>query len=196
MGEKYSELGRICVAQEKYEEAIALFRKAIETNQKIVGTDSFELIPDVFQLARAIWRNGEKAEAQTTMARGVTLERLLSTNPQHAQVNYQAVGNDEWLLYQGDFEGAANGLRARIDREEREKREIPDPEGMPVWEKLAEAEEALGNSDAAREAYLRAAEQWEQRLSPGHPRASWCRTRAALLPCPQTHEIPHGISDL
>ena len=39
MGEKYSDLGRICVAQEKYEEAIALFRKAIDTNQEIVGSD-------------------------------------------------------------------------------------------------------------------------------------------------------------
>jgi tetratricopeptide (TPR) repeat protein len=182
VGEKYSELGRICVAQEKYEEAIALFRKAIDTNQQIVGSDRVELVPDVFQLARALWRNGERAEAQTTMARAVTLERLGAVP--------DPVGNDEWLLYQGDFAAAASGFRARAARE------IPDPEGMPVWEKLAEAEEALGNIDAARDAYLQAAAQWEQRLSPGHPRANWCRARAALLPCPQAHEIPHGISHL
>ena len=180
MGEKYSDLGRICVAQEKYAEAIALFRKAIDTNQQIVGPDRVELIPDVVQLARALWRNGEKAEAPTTRARAVTLERLGAvTDP---------IGNDEWLLYQGDFAAAADGFRDRISRQ------IPDPEGMPIWEKLAEAEEALGNADAARYAYLQAAGQWEQRLSPGHPRANWCRNRAALLPCPQAHEIPHEIS--
>ena len=181
------------MAQEKYAEAISLFRKAIETKQQSVGADSYALIPDVNLLARALWRNGEKAEAQTTMARCVALQKLANRNPKltrvtiggkasppNEELTLEAVGNDEWLLYQGDFEAAARGFRAKIEFEEREKQSL-DPESMPGWEKLAEAEEGLGNWDAARNAYVRAAEQWEQRLSPGHPRAQWCRNRAAEL---------------
>jgi tetratricopeptide (TPR) repeat protein len=179
------------VAQEKYAEAISLFRKAIETKQQCAGSDGYQLIPDVNLLARALWRNGEKGEAQTTMARCVALQNLANRNPNlnrvtiggkgrapDEELTLQAVGNDEWLLYQGDFEAAARGFRAKIEFEEREKQSL-DPESMPFWEKLAEAEEGLGNWDAARDAYVRAAEQWDQRLSPGHPRAQWCRTRAA-----------------
>src|SRR5260370_711082 len=181
----------VCVAQEKYPEAISLFRKAIETKQQCAGSDSYALIPDVNLLARALWRNGEKAEAQTTMARCVALQNLANRNPKlnrvtiggkasppNEELTLEAVGNDEWLLYQGDFEAAARGFRAKIEFEEREKQSV-DAENMPGSEKLAEAEEGLGNWDAARDAYVRAAELWEQRLSPGHPRAQWCRNRAA-----------------
>ena len=181
------------MAQEKYAEAVSLFRKAIETKQQSVGSDSYVLIPDVNLLARALWRNGEKPEAQTTMARCVALQNLANRNPKLNRVTIggevatpgqelalEAVGNDEWLLYQGDFEAAARGFRSKIAFEERVKQSL-DPENMPGYEKLAEAEEGLGNWDAARDAYVRAAEQWDQRLSPGHPRAQWCRNRAAEL---------------
>ncbi len=181
------------MAQEKYAEAISLFRKAIQTKQERAGTDGYELIPDFNLLARALWRNGEKAEAKTTMARCVALQKMATLNPQlnhvtiggnnqppDQELTLEAVGNDEWLLYQGDFEAAARGFRAKIEFEEREKQYL-DPEHMPGWEKLAESEEGLGNMDSAREAYARAAAQWEERLSPGHPRAQWCRTRAAEL---------------
>jgi hypothetical protein len=147
----------------------------------------------VLQLARALWRNGEKAEAQTTMARCVILQKLACANPSLGQVTFggesgkpsedlkiEAIGNDEWLLYQSEFEAAARGFRAKIEFEERQKQSF-DPEEMPIWEKLAEAEEGLGNWEVAQRAYICAAEQWEQRLSAGHPRAEWCRKRSAEL---------------
>ena len=120
-----------------------------------------------------------------TLARVAHLTRKAFENfslPKPATETLFKVGcQDEWLLYQGDFETAAEGLRATIRFEESEKRHMEDPEDMPVWETLAEVEEALGHHDAAREAYLRAADQWEQRLSPAHPRALRCRDCATAL---------------
>lgn len=192
MGEGYSGLGRIAMAQEKYDEAASLFRKAMETKQRGAGDDSPELIADVWQLARALWREGDKSGAQTAMARCVSLQKLAFANPAfegttigpgapNEDVELQPLGQDEWLLYQGEFEAAANGFRAKIGFEETAKEIVIDPEGMPHWEKLAEAEEGLGHMEAARDAYLRAAAQWDERLSAGHPRAEWCRARAESL---------------
>ena len=173
------------VAQGKYGEAIALFRQAIAEIQQAVGPDSAELIFPLQELGRALWRNGEKGEAQMTLAHVAHLTRKAFENPtlpKPATRTLFKVGcQDEWLLYQGDFETAAEGLRATIQFEESEKRHMEDPEDMPVWETLAEVEEALGHHDAARKAYLQAADQWEQRLSPGHPRALRCRECAAAL---------------
>ena len=172
------------MAQEKYDEAVSLYRKAIAVKEPVCGTDSGELIPDLHLLARALWREGDREAAQMTMARCVSqTERLLEasqTKPAEG-LELKAGGTDEWRLYQGDCEAAVKGFRATLDYEQKNPR-IYDPEGMPVWEKLGEAEEALGHAAEAHYAYLRAAEEWEGQLTVGHPRARWCRERAKALP--------------
>lgn len=193
MSEIYRFLGRVLNAQGKYAEAVPLFRKAVDEAQDAVGADGPELTPAVHELGRALWRSGEKGEAQTTLARAVrlsrkafedpTLERaaLGGESPASGETEFKAGCHDEWLLYQGEWASAAEGLRAAAAFEQREQTVLPDPEEMPVWELLAETETSLGNRAAARDAYARAAEQWEQRLSAGHPRAAFCRQSAAAL---------------
>jgi gamma-glutamyl:cysteine ligase YbdK (ATP-grasp superfamily) len=95
----------------------------------------------------------------------------------------EAMGLDELALYQGDPARAAKGFAVKAEFEARTGERI-DPEWLPYTEKLAEAQEAAGDLRAAREAYEQAARDWEQRLSAGHPRAQWCRERAASLPSP------------
>ena len=169
------------MAQEKYAEAIPIFRKSIEAIQKDHGSDSVHLVPSLHLLARSLWRNGEKGEAQTSLARCSKLASMAlgDSNTDSENWIFEAGCHDEWLLYQGEFEMAAKGFRASLAYEEKEGRKKFDPEQMPVWEILAEAEEALGNWDAAQEAYLLATAEWDKRLSPGHPRSDWARQRLA-----------------
>ena len=169
------------MAQEKYREAIPIFRKSIEAIQEDYGSDSVRLVPSLHLLARSLWRNGDKAEAQTTLARcsRLTSLALADSNTDSENLIFKAGCHDEWLLYQGEFETAAKGFRASLAFEEKEGRKKFDPEQMPVWEILAEAEEALGNWDAAQEAYLLAIAEWDKRLSPRHPRSDWARQRLA-----------------
>lgn len=185
-------MGMILMAKGKYNEAIPVFRKNLETIQMDTAIDSPHLIPTLHLLGRSLWRNGEKAEAQTTLARCSRLTVLAIKDPAfttNLDANLAAEGlvakagcEDEWLLYQGEFETAIKGLREALVFEEKDgKAMLFDPERMPAWEILAEAEEALGNWDAAREAYLQAAAEWDKRLSPGHPRSEWSRNRAAAL---------------
>ena len=164
------------MAQGKYNEAIPIFRKSIDAIQKDYGSDSVYLVPSLHMLARSLWRNGEKAEAQSSLARCSKLTSLALSGKTGC--------DDEWLLYQGEFETAAEGFRAALAFEEKEGKTIFDLEGMPVWENLAEAEEALGNWDIAHEAYLLAIAEWDKRLSPGHPRSDWARKRIDALTRP------------
>lgn len=196
MSEIYRFLGRVLMAQGKPGEAVPLYRRAIDELQQAIGPDGPELTPAVHELGRALWRSGDKGEAQTTLARAVKLMTKAFEDPALVRTTlgsgktpadelsksvFKAGCEDEWLLYQGEFEAAAKGFSGVIEFEEREQQVIPDPEGMPAWELMAEAEAGLGRWDAAVEAYLRAAEQWEQRLCPGHPRAQQCRHAAATL---------------
>ena len=120
------------MAQGKYNEAIPIFRKSIDAIQKDYGSDSVYLVPSLHMLARSLWRNGEKAEAQSSLARCSKLTSLALSGKTGC--------DDEWLLYQGEFETAAEGFRAALAFEEKEGKTIFDLEGMPVWENLAEAE--------------------------------------------------------
>lgn len=185
-------MGMILMAKGKYNEAIPVFRKNLETIQMDTAIDSPHLVPTLHLLGRSLWRNGEKAEAQTTLARCSRLTVLALKDPAFStnlDANLAAEGlvakagcEDEWLLYQGEFETAIKGLREALVFEEKDgKAMLFDPEQMPAWEILAEAEEALGNWSAAREAYLQAAAEWDKRLSAGHPRSQWSRNRAAAL---------------
>ena len=171
------------MAQGKYDEAIPIFRKSIETIQKDHGSDSVYLVPSLHLLARSLWRNGEKAEALTSLARCSNLTNLAfsDSNTHSEDLIFKAGCNDEWLLYQGEFETAAKGFRASLAFEEKEGKAKFDPEQMPVWESLAETEEALGNWDVAHEAYLLAIAEWDKRLSTGHPRSDWARKRLQAL---------------
>lgn len=69
-------MGMTFMAQGRYDEAIPIIRKAIEAIQKDHGSDSVYLVPSLHLLARSLWRNGEKAEAQTLLARGSNLTNL------------------------------------------------------------------------------------------------------------------------
>ena len=75
--------------------------------------------------------------------------------------------SENWI-----FEAGCHDERASLAFEEKESKKMFDPEQMPVWEILAEAEEALGNWDASQEAYLLAIAEWDKGLSPGHQRST------------------------
>ncbi len=191
VGERYSDLGRICVARRQYGEAAALFRKAIESKSASEDQHELELTVDMLMLARALARDGKLSDASMVMARCSAVEKRALANPaldkrtlagEAVSISWdlQVLSEDEWLLYQGEFERAARGFRAKIDYEISVDA-AADPEGMPYLEKLAEAEEGMGNRMAARACYLEAAAEWERRLSAGHPRAEWCRDRARML---------------
>lgn len=198
-------MGMILMAKGKYNEAIPVFRKNLETIQMDTAIDSPHLIPSLHLLGRSLWRNGEKAEAQTTLARCSRLTVLALKDPAFSTnvgSNLAAEGlvvkagcADEWLLYQGEFEAAIKGLRTALAFEEKDGKAMFDPEQMPAWEILAEAEEALGNWDVAREAYLQAAAEWDKRLSPGHPRSEWSRNRAAALDVKNGSESLPNLKD-
>jgi tetratricopeptide (TPR) repeat protein len=184
-------MGMILMAKGKYSEAIPVLRKSIEKIQMDNPNDSPHLVPSLHLLGRALWRNGEKAEAQTTLARCArltiaalkdrTFANRFDANLVTGGMFFKAGCQDELLLYQGEFEAASKGIREALAFEEKEGKAMFDPEQMPAWEILAESEEGLGNWDAAREAYLRAAAEWDKRLSPGHPRSEWSRNRAFAL---------------
>ncbi|MBM3734242.1 MAG: tetratricopeptide repeat protein [Acidobacteria bacterium] len=184
MGELYERLGGVAMARENYPESIALFQRAIQSFEQAAEPDEIGLVPAVTQLARAHWRNGGRADAQMAMARATAIQRAAIAREPEGSIPDgevpEAMGNDEWLLYQGDAEEAVKGFRGKIVFEEQSRRQI-DPEPMPYWEKLAEAEQMLGNLAAAREAFRRAAQEWERHTSPGHPRAEWCRRRSAIV---------------
>ena len=136
-------------------------------------------------LGRALWRNGDIAEAQTTLARCVKLTAIAfenqNTRARTEALTFKAGCHDEWLLYQGDFETAAKGFENAMDFEEHDGKPMFDAEQLPAAENFAQALEAMGEFDEAREAYLEAAEAWDKRLSPHHPRSNFARNRAAVL---------------
>jgi tetratricopeptide (TPR) repeat protein len=189
VSESYRLLGRILAAQGKYGEAVPLYRQAVEELQKHLEADDPRLGTAVHELARMLWRAGEKGEAQTTMARAVKLYSKAFQNPNVTVTTEDAATgetarpgcHDEWLLYQGEFAEAASGLRAAEERQRTKAVFAMDPTQMPPAELLAEAEAGLGHHAAARDAYLRAAADWEQLLSPNHPWAQQCRQKAATL---------------
>ncbi|MEZ5354065.1 MAG: hypothetical protein R2762_15615 [Bryobacteraceae bacterium] len=181
------------MARRQYSEAAVLFRKALEYK---AASEEHELeqTTDMLMLARALARDGKLGDASMVMARCSAIEKRALANPaldkrtlggetMRPEWDLQVLSEDEWLLYQGEYERAARGFRAKIDYE-RSEGVAADPEGMPYLEKLAEAEQALGNRTAAWACYLEAAEEWERRLTKGHPRAAWCRERALELAPP------------
>ncbi|MEZ5401630.1 MAG: tetratricopeptide repeat protein [Bryobacteraceae bacterium] len=189
VAQRYSDLGRICMAREDYGEASALFEKSLQWKLG-AGCHEIDHVPELLMLARALARQGRLPDACMAMARSAAIERRALADPsldRHpallcfgADLELQPAVVDEWLLYQGEYERAAAGFRSKIACEG-DSGVALDLEGLPYQEKLAEAEEGLGRHGPARDAFLEAAAVWELRLAPGHPRAAWCRRRAAEI---------------